>query len=61
MASNRILTTLAATAALAAALAPAFVHAQTGMMELKGAAMPITVVYPTAAISPLQSLGPFEI
>ena len=61
MASNRILTTLAATAALAAALAPAFVHAQTGMMELKGAAMPITVVYPTTAISPLQSLGPFEI
>ena len=48
-------------AALAAGFAPHLVHAQTGMTELKGAAMPITVIYPTAAVASLQSLGPFQI
>ncbi len=47
--------------ALALATAAPLVGAQTGMLELKGAAMPITVVYPTAAIAPMQSLGPFQI
>ena len=52
---------LAVMAAFAPALTPSLALAQTGMMELKGAAMPITVVYPTAAAAPLQSLGPFQI
>jgi predicted dienelactone hydrolase len=47
--------------ALAALAAPLLASAQTGMMELKGAAMPITVVYPTAATASVQMLGPFQI
>jgi predicted dienelactone hydrolase len=47
--------------ALAAVAASPLASAQTGMLELKGAAMPITVVYPTAAIAALQMLGPFQI
>ncbi len=46
---------------LAAAIAAPLVHAQTGMLELAGAAMPITVVYPTAATASVQNLGPFQI
>ncbi len=47
--------------ALAAMAASPVAIAQTGMLELKGAAMPITLVYPTAAVAPQQSLGPFNI
>ena len=47
--------------AVAAALASPVLQAQTGMIDLKDAAMPITVVYPTAAVASVQSLGPFEI
>ncbi len=51
--------TLAAT--LAAAAAVPLAHAQTGMLDLAGTAMPITVVYPTAATATVQNLGPFQI
>ena len=47
--------------AVAAALASPVLQAQTGMIDLKDAAMPISVVYPTAAVASVQSLGPFEI
>ena len=47
--------------AVAAALASPVLQAQTGMIDLKDAAMPITVVYPTAAVTSVQSLGPFQI
>jgi predicted dienelactone hydrolase len=57
MSKHRILKSLA----LVAAFVPPILHAQTGMMELKGAAMPITVVYPTAAVAAVQMLGPFQI
>ena len=45
----------------AAATATPLAHAQTGMLELTGAAMPITLVYPTAASATVQNLGPFQI
>lgn len=61
MSQHRILRSLALVAAFMPALAPSVSHAQTGMMELKGAAMPITVVYPTAATASVQALGPFQI
>ena len=57
MTTHRIVSILA----LLAAFGSTYAHAQTGMMELKGASMPITLVYPTAATAPLQSLGPFQI
>ncbi len=60
MSQHRILKSLALMAAFTPALAPSVSHAQTGMMELKGA-MPITVVYPTAATASVQALGPFQI
>lgn len=47
--------------AVAAALASPLLQAQTGMIDLKNAVMPITVVYPTAAVASVQSLGPFQI
>ena len=61
MSQHRILRSLALVAAFTSTLAPSVSHAQTGMMELKGAAMPITVVYPTAATASVQALGPFQI
>lgn len=45
---------------LAATAVPTAI-AQTGMLELTGAAMPITVVYPTATSATVQNLGPFQI
>ena len=57
MTTHRIASTLALLAAFGSTLA----QAQTGMMELKSAAMPITLVYPTAATAAVQSLGPFQI
>ena len=57
MSHHLILKSLAVVAALASPL----LQAQTGMIDLKDAAMPITVVYPTAAVASVQSLGPFQI
>ena len=56
-----MLKSLGLMAALALTLMPCITQAQTGMMELKGAAMPITLVYPTAATATVQSLGAFQI
>lgn len=61
MSQHHVLKSLALVAAFTSTLAPSVCHAQTGMMELKGAAMPITIVYPTAAVAPVQMLGPFQI
>ena len=61
MSQHHVLKSLALVAAFTSTLAPSVCHAQSGMMELKGAAMPITIVYPTAAVAPVQMLGPFQI
>ena len=61
MSKHHSLKSLALITALSSSLLPLAAHAQTGMIDLKGAAMPITLVYPTAAVAPVQMLGPFQI
>ena len=61
MSKHRSLKSLALITALSSSLLPLAAHAQTGMIDLKGAAMPITLVYPTATVASLQMLGPFQI
>lgn len=48
-------------AAAAALLCASASHAQTGMRQLQANGMPITVIYPTAAIHQSHESGPFRV